>query len=89
MPISPMRKGEPALTIYFKVSKTQHITRRVDGENLIYVRRNRFKIKKHTLREIPIPKCKSKYSQETITLKLQVPIGIIPGIHRTSLEYLS
>ena len=43
----------------------------------------------HTRRETPTPTCKSSESQEAITLKSQVPIGAVPGTHRTSREHPS
>ena len=41
----------------------------------------------HTRRESPTPTYKSSESQDAITLKSQVPIGALPGTHRTSQEY--
>ena len=38
-------------------------------------------------RETPSPTCKPIESQEAITLKSQVPIGALPGTHRTSQEH--
>ena len=41
----------------------------------------------HICRETPTPTHKSSESQEAITLKSQVPMGVLPGTHRTSQEH--
>ena len=43
----------------------------------------------HTRKETTTSFCKFSESQVAITLKSQVPIGALPGIHSTSLEHSS